>query len=94
MDFCNPASGWEKGSIESTVGILKTGIREVIGLGNLHFKDLASFQELVLWIVDGYSSEAAIAQKFQEENLSLHPRGPFRKTSLTKKVNTVVHLFG
>ncbi|MEO5971202.1 MAG: IS21 family transposase [Bdellovibrionia bacterium] len=76
-DFCNPASGWEKGSIESTVGIVKTRIREVIGLGNLHFKDLASFQELVLRIVDEYNSEAAIEQKFEEENLSPLPREPF-----------------
>lgn len=76
-DFCNPASGWEKGSIESTVGHLKTKIREVIGIGNLHFRDLASFQQLLTRIVNELNSASEVEQKFKQEPLSLLPREPF-----------------
>lgn len=76
-DFCNPASGWEKGSIESTVGHLKIRIREVIGLGNLHFRDLGSFQQLVAEIVNELNSVADIEQKFRQEPLAPLPREPF-----------------
>ncbi len=76
-DFCNPASGWEKGSIESTVGHLKIRIREVIGLGNLHFRDLASFQQLVNKVVNEQNAEAAVEEKFNQEPLILLPREPF-----------------
>ena len=77
VDFCNPASGWEKGSIESTVGHLKTRICEAIGLGKLHFKDLPSFQKLIHQIGEELNSTPEVEQKFQQEPLLSLPREPF-----------------
>ena len=59
------------------MGHLKTRIREVIGLGNLHFKDLSAFQELVLQIVDELNAGIEVEQKFKQEPLLPLPREPF-----------------
>jgi transposase len=76
-DFCNPASGWEKGSIESTISHLKADIRETIALGNLHFKDLPAFQEMVRAIVESINARGELEKRFAEEGLRPLPDAPF-----------------
>jgi hypothetical protein len=75
-DFCNPA-GWEKGSIESTVNHLKVELREAIALGNLEFKDLASFADFVKGIVAKFNDTPDVIDRFAQENLMPLPRTPF-----------------
>lgn len=73
VEFCNPASGWEKGDIESSLRHIKRAIKEEINLYNLSFKDLNSFRLFLHDLCRKRNNRVEIVGKRKEEYLATIP---------------------
>ena len=77
QDFCNPASGNEKGNVESNNKWLKRKILNSISVNKLSFKDLNSFQEFVWKLCRDHNEKDQVQKKFNEEILAPLPKSRF-----------------
>lgn len=91
--FCNPASGWEKGSVESNNGHLKRRLETEIAINNLSFTSLDAFRELVQSVCRKLNESESVAQAFKEEHLCALPADSYEayqtEVSKVSKYSTV-----
>ena len=94
VHFCNPARGWEKGSVESVNGHLKKKIETEIALGKMSFVSLDSFREFVQSICRKVNEAEEVASSFKLENLRPLPPSVFEayetKIAKVSKYSTVI----
>ena len=94
VHFCNPASGWEKGSVESTNSHLKRKLESDIAVGDLVFTSLDSFRVFVHETCRKLNNAEGVTEAFQNEQLCALPQTAFEsyQTSIAKvsKYSTVV----
>ena len=85
-EFCNPASGWEKGDVESMAGFLKRKIRERIHINNLNFSSLNAFKHFVWDLCRQLNRRKDVSSKSKEEVLRPLPIGDYKpfRTYLVK----------
>lgn len=76
QDFCNPASGHEKGNVESNNNHLKKKILSRIGRDKLSFLDLESFNYFLQKLCEELNQSKE--EKFKEEVLKPLPRSSFQ----------------
>lgn len=75
--FCNPASGWEKGSVESTNLHLKKRLTTEMALSHLSFTSLQAFNEFVQSTCRKLNQREDVAMKFAQEGLCPLPACSF-----------------
>ncbi len=77
VHFCNPASGWEKGSVESTNSHLKRKLETEIAVGNLSFTSLDSFSVFVHDICRRLNNIEKVQDAVRSEQLRALPETAF-----------------
>ena len=88
VHFCNPRSGWEKGTVESNNKHFKKRLTTKISLNNLSFTSLQAFQNYVHKECRSYNKKIEVSRKFAKEPLCELPRNHFETfQSCVSRVN-------